>query len=117
MAQVLLDQNVPIGVRRILRAHDVHTVYQMGWAGLSNGDLLDRATNAGIEVFVTCDQNIAFQQSLSGRQIAVVVLATNRWSVIQAHPGTVENAVANAKPGACSVVTFGRSRRRRLMRP
>jgi hypothetical protein len=84
MAQVLLDQNVPIGVRKILRAHDVRTVYQMGWAGLLNGDLLDQAEKAGIEVFVTSDQNIPFQQNLAARPIAVVVLATNRWSVIQA---------------------------------
>ena len=75
MAQVLLDQNVPVGVRRILGAHDVRTVYQMGWAGLLNGDLLDQAAKAGVEVFVTCDQNIAFQQNFSGRQVAVVVLA------------------------------------------
>jgi hypothetical protein len=84
MAQVLLDQNVPIGVRKILRAHDVRTVYQMGWAGLLNGDLLDQAEKAGIEVFVTSDQNIPFQQNLAARPIAVVALATNRWSVIQA---------------------------------
>ncbi len=117
MAQVLLDQNVPVGVRRILGAHDVHTVHQMGWAGLLNGDLLDQAVKAGVEVFVTCDQNIAFQQNLSSRPVAVVVLATNRWAVIQGQPGAVENAVANANPGACSVVTFGRSRRRRPMKP
>ena len=106
MAQVLLDQNVPVGVRRILGAHDVRTVYQMGWAGLLNGDLLDQAAKAGIEVFVTCDQNIPFQQNLTARQIAVVVPATNRWSVIQAEPSAVEYAVASANPGACSVVTF-----------
>jgi len=117
MARVLLDQNVPVGLRRSLGAHDVHTVYQMGWAGRLNGDLLDQAAKAGIEVFVTCDQNIAFQQNLSGRLIAVVVLTTNRWSVIQADPGAVENAVANASPGAYSVVTFGRSGRRRLIKP
>ncbi len=106
MARVLLDQNVPVGVRRILGAHDVRTVYQMGWAGLLNGDLLDQAAKAGIEVFVTCDQNIPFQQNLIARQMAVVVLATNRWSVIQAEPSAVEHAVATANPGACLVVTF-----------
>jgi len=37
----------------------------MGWAGLLNGDLLDLAAKAGVEVFVTCDQNIAFQQTLA----------------------------------------------------
>ena|SRR5271170_347293 len=49
MVQVLLGQNVPIGVRRILGARDVRAFYHMGWAGLSNGDLLDRATGAGIK--------------------------------------------------------------------
>jgi hypothetical protein len=106
MAQVLLDQNVPIGVGRILRTHDVRTVYQMGWAGLLNGDLLDQAAKADLEVFITCDQNIPFQQNLTARQMAVVVLATNRWSVIQAEPSAIEQAVANANPGVCSVVTF-----------
>jgi hypothetical protein len=47
----------------------------MGWAGLSNGELIDAAEVAGIAVLVTCDQNIVFQQNLTGRQIAVVVLA------------------------------------------
>lgn len=93
------------------------SAYQMGWAGLSNGDLLDQAAKAGIEVSVTCDQNISFQQNLSGRQIAVVALATNRWSVIQTQPRAVENAVAHANPGACSVVRFRSSRPRRLMKP
>jgi hypothetical protein len=78
----------------------------MGWAGLLNGDLLDQAATAGIEVFVTCDQNIPFQQNLTARPTAVVVLATNRWSVIQTKPSAVEHAVANANPGACFVITF-----------
>jgi hypothetical protein len=89
-----------------LGAHDVRTVYQVGWAGLSNGDLLDQAAKAGIEVFVTCDQNLPFQQNLTSSPIAVVILATNRWAVIQAEPSAVEHAVANASPGACSVVKF-----------
>jgi len=69
----------------------------MGWAGLLNGDLLDQAEKAGIEVFVTSDQNIPFQQNLAARPIAVVVLATNRWSVIQAeHVGA--ESVAHSAP-------------------
>ena len=67
---VLLGQNVPIGVRRILTNHDVRTAYRMGWADLSNGELIDAAQAAGIAVLVTCDQNIVFQQSLSGRALA-----------------------------------------------
>ena len=58
-------------------AHDVRTVYQVGWAGLLNGDLLGQTAKAGIDVFVTCDQTIPFQQNLTNRQVALVVFATN----------------------------------------
>jgi hypothetical protein len=115
--QILLDQNVPVGVRKILNAHHVRTVYQMGWADLSNGDLLDQAEKTGIEIFVTCDQNIAVQQNLTGRQIAAVILATNRWSVIEARAGAVGSAIANASYGACTVVAVGGSRHKRRLRP
>jgi hypothetical protein len=46
---VLLDQNVPIEVRRILASHFVRTAYRMGWADLSNGELMDAAEAAGVE--------------------------------------------------------------------
>ena len=76
MAQILLDQNAPVGFGD-LGAHDVRAVYQVGWAGLLKGDLLGQAAKARIDVFVTCDQTIPFQHNLTYRQVAVVVFATN----------------------------------------
>jgi predicted nuclease of predicted toxin-antitoxin system len=112
----LLDQNVPIGVRRILASHDVRTAYRMGWADRSNGELMDVAEAAGIAVLVTCDQNIVFQQSLTGRQIAVVVSATNRWAVIRTDPRRIENAVTAATAGSFTVIRYGGRRGRRVPR-
>ncbi len=109
--RILLDENTPIGVRRILASHDVRRAAQMGWAGLSNSNLLDAAENAGFEVLVTCDQNLVFQQNLAGRNIAVVVLSTNRWAAIRAQPQSVQRAVANASPGTFTLARFGRPRR------
>jgi hypothetical protein len=108
--RILLDENTPRGVRGILSGHDVHTAPQMGWSGLSNGDLLDAAEQAGFEALVTCDQNMVLQQNLAGRKIAVVVLSTNTWPLIRAQPQRVQSAVANASPGTFTVATFGRSR-------
>jgi len=51
----------------------VLTVSEAGWAGLSNGVLLQRAADA-FDVFVTVDRNLTFQQNLSMLRIAVVVL-------------------------------------------
>ena len=40
---ILLDECVPIQVRNALVGHDVSTAQQMGWSGISNGELLQRA--------------------------------------------------------------------------
>ena len=82
--RILLDENTPRGVRRILGSHDARTALEMGWAGVSNGQLLDGAEKAGFDALVTCDQSIIFQQNLVGRNIAVVVLSTNTWPIIRA---------------------------------
>src|SRR5690348_14431818 len=77
--RILLDENTPRGVRRILSGHDVRTSPEMGWAGIANGQLLDEAEKAGFDALITSDQNFVFQQNLAGRNIAVVVLSTNTW--------------------------------------
>jgi hypothetical protein len=104
--KILLDHNTPLGVRRILANHDAHRAAQMGWATLSNTNLFDAAERAGFEIFITCDQNIAFQQNLSIRRIAIVVLMTNRWNDIRAQPQTVQHAVNNAMPGTVITARF-----------
>lgn len=71
--RVLLDECLPKRLRRELPGHTVLTVGSVGWAGLSNGVLLRRASEA-FDVFVTIDRNLTFQQNLSELRIAVVVL-------------------------------------------
>ena len=112
--KILLDHNTPLGVRRVPANHDVQPAGQMGWATLSNTNLLDVAERAGFEIFITCDQNLAFQQNLATRRIATVVLMTNRWDDIRAQPQTVHRAVDNATPGT---VTAARCLPRRGARP
>lgn len=51
----------------------VKTVPQMGWAGLTNGKLLDKAQNH-FDVFITSDQNLSFQQNLKHLKTTVIVL-------------------------------------------
>ena len=56
-----------------------------GWQELENGKLLNEAEAAGFEELVTTDKNLSYQQNLSARKIAVVVLGKGRWSIIQPH--------------------------------
>ena len=48
----------------------MRTVQQEGWAGLENGELLDRAGRHGFQVLVTADRKLEFQQaSVTGQEI------------------------------------------------
>ena len=46
---------------------------KMGWNGLRNGELLEKAQTY-FDVFLTGDRNLTFQQQLSEFDIAIVVL-------------------------------------------
>jgi len=73
--RILLDKNVPVGVRRFLSRHEVRTFVETGWPmQIENGELLDAAEAAGFDVMVTSDQNIRYQQNLTGRKLALIVL-------------------------------------------
>jgi hypothetical protein len=117
--RILLDQNVPVGVRTILREHEVKTAYEMGWATLTNGELLAKiATEDMFEVFVTCDQNLSQQQNLGGKSYSIVVLGSNRWSVILREWEKVLQAVNDSlQPGFIRVVEIVDRPDRRRRRP
>ena len=70
-----------------------------GWEELENGELLTVAEAAGFEVLVTTDRNLRYQQNLTGRKIAVVVLGKGRWSIIKPHVAEIVSAVNAATPG------------------
>jgi hypothetical protein len=98
--RVLLDHNVPEGVRGLLPGHDVALTREKGWSRLANGALLTAAERDGFEVFVTGDRNIRFQQTLAGRQLALVVLGTHVWPVVRNHGDRIAEAVDQVRPGA-----------------
>ncbi len=73
--RVLLDEQLPRQLAAYLVGHDARTVQAQGWAGLKNGDLLRQAEAAGFHVYLTADQNLAFQQNLPQSRLAILVLA------------------------------------------
>ena len=96
--RVLFDQGTPVPLRHALTAHVVSTAYEMGWSALSNGDLLD-AEEGHFDAFVTTDQNLRYQQNLTGRRLAILVLPTTRWPVIERHVTEVAAAADSIQAG------------------
>jgi hypothetical protein len=97
--KILFDQGAPVPLRRHLTGHNVSTVFELGWARLENGELLEAAERDGFDFFLTTDQNLRYQQNLTGRQIAVCVLMTTSWSRIKQHTERVRQAIENAQRG------------------
>jgi hypothetical protein len=113
MRRVLFDENVPEGIRRVLVGHTVETAPEPGLAGLTNGDLIDAADKAGFDVFVTAGQNLRYQQNLTGRRLALVVLTTNHWDTIMPNVARIVAAAEAIQPCGFMAVTFDRPPRRR----
>jgi hypothetical protein len=82
----------------LLPGHDIKTAQQMGWGRKKNGELLTLAEGQ-CDVFVTTDQNLKYQQNLTGRQISMLVLSTNTLSVLRAKHKEVAAAIATIQPG------------------
>ena len=98
--RILFDNGTPRGVAAALSDHTVEEARSHGWDTLQNGELLDAAEAAGFDVFVTTDQNIRYQQNLTGRRIAIVVLGKGRWRLIKNRLPAIAAAVAAVTPGS-----------------
>jgi predicted nuclease of predicted toxin-antitoxin system len=117
MSRLLLDENLPKGLRTLLHGHSVETAYQMGWGGLANGDLITAAEAAGFDAMLTADSNIQYQQNLVNRRLALIVLSTNNWPIIRDNAEALRKSVGTVQPGSYEEVRFNRPALRRRPPP
>ena len=97
--KVFFDECVPRPLRKLLAVPEIKTAQEMGWGRLKNGELIRQAEVSGFDVFVTSDQNLKYQQNLQGRKIALLVLSTNYWPILEKHHGLITSALAAIQPG------------------
>ncbi len=90
--KVLLDENLDHALRDILEHHEVVTVAYMGWAGLKNGELLRAAEEDGVDVLLTGDGTLSYEQDLP---------------IIKKHLPKIIAAINDAAPGSFQMVDCG----------
>ena len=105
--KLLLDENLDHALRKLLGQHEVVTVSYMGWAGLKNGELLRTAEENGIEVFITGDRTLAYEQKLTGRHLAIIALSAIQLPIIKKNLPKIIAAIDNAAPGSFQAVDCG----------
>jgi hypothetical protein len=79
--------------------HEFFSPQKCGWGGIKNGDLL-RLAESQFDIFITCDQNLRYQQNLEGRKIAIIELSTNDWRTLASNAEAIRRLIHSAKPGA-----------------
>lgn len=103
--RILLDECLPKRLARLLPGHEVLTVREMNWLGLSNGRLLAVA-NARFDVLLTVDKNLVRPQDLAGLRIAVIVLRARSNKVEDLGPlvPQVLARLASAQPATVTLI-------------
>jgi hypothetical protein len=104
---ILFDHGTPKGLIHALSGHTVITAQSKGWERLDNGALLDAAEANGVDLLLTTDRRLRYQQNLAGRKIAVLALAgTTKWSRVRLYFREIAAAVDRVTPGSYAEVAI-----------
>ena len=71
---------------------------------MENGELIQQAEQAGYDVLLSTDKNIRYQQNLTRRKIALVVLGNQQWPLVRLHLDRIATAVNACTPGSYTEV-------------
>jgi len=98
--RVLLDEQLPVDLAEVLSGHTVDTVVSRGWAGIKNGDLLQRMRGE-YDALLTMDRGIEFQQNLSELPFGVLLLRAPSNRIVHLRPLvlTILDVLSKLSPG------------------
>lgn len=97
--KILLDECTPRIVKKRLPYWNIKTVQEMGWAGVKNGRLL-KLVEDRFEILISTDKNLPYQQNLSNRRLAVIILPSNKVTVVSLLIPAIDQALKTVRPGA-----------------
>jgi hypothetical protein len=98
--KILFDQGTPVPLGPFLSGHLIRTAWQEGWDRIENGELIQAAEQGGFDLLLTTDKNIRYQQNLSHRRIAIIVIGKQQWPALRPHVALVVAAVEATTPGS-----------------
>lgn len=104
--KILLDEMIHKQLKGCLEGHNVFHVSDVGFAQLKNGELLAAAEASGFEAFITRDRNLPYQQNLTRRNLAILVLqfSQQRRSELNHLAAGILQALPECLPGMVSIV-------------
>jgi hypothetical protein len=97
--RILFDNGTPKPIARSLPDHEVTFARNIGWHELENGELIEQAEEAGFDLLLSTDKNIRYQQNLTDRKIAIIVLGNSQWPVVRRYLDRIAKAVDSCVRG------------------
>ncbi|MCD6212227.1 MAG: hypothetical protein J7J02_04505 [Sulfurovum sp.] len=99
--KIIIDECLPKRMTKFFQEHDVWTVSQIGLGGSTDTILLDELNTRDIDVFITIDGNIEYQQQFKNRVFGTVVIrsVSNRFSDLLHLKEELVKAVMNVTQG------------------
>ena len=99
--KIIIDECLPKRLRALLPFDQVWTVPQIGLAGTKDTDLLNALDEKDIDVFITIDGNIEYQQQFAGRKFGTVVIraASNRFPDLVPFADSLVDVITQVKAG------------------
>lgn len=77
--KILLDENIDVRLKHHFPdTYDVHTVKDMQWNGIKNGELLLLLKANDFDAWIVVDKNIPYQQNINNLPCLVIVLDVYR---------------------------------------
>jgi len=100
--RILIDECLPAGLKESIRAlgYETETVRGAGYGAKKNGELLSLMEGRW-DVLLTNDRNIQYEQNMSGRDVAILILCakTNRISDLLPLMPACAKALLSISPG------------------
>ena len=99
--KIIIDECLPKRMTQFFPGDEVWTVPQIGLSGSKDKILLDELDTRNIEVFVTIDGNIEYQQQFKNRVFGTVIIraVSNRFSDLLHSKDELVEAVKSVTSG------------------
>ncbi|HHE05497.1 MAG TPA: hypothetical protein ENK90_00050 [Epsilonproteobacteria bacterium] len=80
--KIIIDECLPKRITQFFDSHEAWTVPQIGLSGSKDKALLDELDKRDIDIFITIDGNIEYQQQFKNRAFGTIVIrsVSNRFS-------------------------------------
>ncbi|HIP02523.1 MAG TPA: hypothetical protein EYG75_03310 [Campylobacterales bacterium] len=100
--KIIVDECLPKRLIRFFSEDDVHTVPQIGLGGYKNSELLKELDKRNIDVFITIDGNIEYQQQFKNRVFGTIIIraVSNRFADLEHFEKVLQETIQTITAGS-----------------